>query len=35
LAHDGPLVTDQPFIVDLIVDGMAIRNDPVAQFLAL
>ena len=34
LAHNCTLIADQPFIVDLIVDGMAVGHDPVHQWLA-
>ena len=34
LTNDRALVTDQPFVIDLIVDGMTVGDDPVAQGLA-
>ena len=34
LADNRPLVADQPFVIDLVVDGVAVGDDAVAQRLA-
>ena len=33
LADNRPLVADQPFIIDLVVDGMTVGDDPIGQLL--
>ena len=34
LPHDGPLVADQPLVIDLIILRVAISDNPVVQFFA-
>ena len=31
LPHDGTLIADQPFVVDLVGDGVAVGHDAVGQ----
>ena len=35
LSHDGPLIADQPFVIDLVILCVAVGDDPVVQFFAV